>query len=45
MFVEIVHSGAQNKSYRLKWTEYATIIKSMHVAHATLQLTINSGPI
>lgn len=43
MFFEIVHSDAQNKSYGLKWTEYATVIKSMHVAHATLQLIINSG--
>ena len=45
MLTETVRSDAQNQSYRLKRTEYATVIKSMYRAHATLQLGINSGHI
>lgn len=41
MFFKIFHSDAQNKSYRLKGTECATVTKSAHETHATLQLTIN----
>lgn len=41
MSFDIVHRDTQNKSYRLKWTEYVTVTKSMHETHATLQLIIN----